>query len=332
MKALVTGGAGFIGSHLVELLLKNGFEVIVLDNLAGGHVKNFINYKDHPAFTFVNADIRDKDKIAPHFKGVDWLFHLAALADIVPSIEKPQDYFEVNVNGTFNVLECAKNAQIKRFVYAASSSCYGIAKEFPTKETSQTDPEYPYALTKYLGEQLVMHFEKVYKIPSVSLRLFNVYGPRARTTGAYGAVFGVFLAQKLNGKPFTVVGDGEQTRDFTYVEDVASAFYTAASSSITGEIFNVGSGGHYSINRLVSLLEGDIIYIPKRPAEPDCTFASVEKIEKFLNWKAQISFEEGVSKILEKIEDFKDAPIWDPKSIQEATSSWFKYLKPVESR
>jgi UDP-glucose 4-epimerase len=258
---------------------------------------------------------------------VDWVFHLAALADIVPSIEKPRDYFETNVDGTFNVLEAAKAAQVKRFLYAASSSCYGIAKEYPTPETAPATPQYPYALTKYLGEQLVLHWAQVYQLPALSLRLFNVFGPRSRTTGVYGAVFGVFLAQKLHGKPFTVVGDGKQTRDFTYVGDVAEAFYTAALSNLTNEFMNVGSSGHYSVNRLVELLGGPLTYIPKRPGEPDCTFADVNKIKQKLNWKAKTSFEEGVAKILNCIDEFKDAPLWEPKSIQEATKTWFQYLK-----
>ncbi len=265
MRTLVTGGAGFIGSHLVELLLNNGHHVIAVDNLQGGWLKNFRGFENHPQFIFINADVRDKQAIEPHFANVDWVFHLAAKADIVPSIEQPREYFETNVDGTFNVLECAKEAQVNRFLYAASSSCYGIPTQYPTPENSPMLPQYPYALTKYLGEELVRHWHLVYKLPALSLRLFNVYGPRARTTGVYGAVFGVFLAQKLHGKPFTIVGDGSQTRDFTYVTDVARAFLCAAESNVVGEIFNVGSSGHYSVNRLVELLGGPKVYIPKRP-------------------------------------------------------------------
>lgn len=327
MRTLVTGGAGFIGSHLTDILLSKGHEVIVVDNLCGGWMKNLKSAAQSKKFRFVNADIRDKKALEGLFDGVDWVFHLAALADIVPSIEKPRDYFETNVDGTFNVLEAAKKANVKRFLYAASSSCYGIAKQYPTPENATSSPQYPYALTKYLGEQLVLHWAQVYQLPAVSLRLFNVFGPRSRTTGVYGAVFGVFLAQKLHGRPYTVVGDGKQTRDFTFVKDVADAFYTAAESNITNEYMNVGSSGHYSVNRLVELLGGPITYIPKRPGEPDCTFADVSKIRRLLNWKAKTSFEEGVAQILEKIDDFKDAPLWEPKSIQEATKTWFQYLK-----
>ncbi|MFA5250754.1 MAG: SDR family oxidoreductase [Parachlamydiales bacterium] len=327
MQAIVTGGAGFIGSHLTELLLENGFKVLVLDNLSGGHLKNLKAVQNHPHFTFQKADIRKKEQIAPFFKGADFVFHLAALADIVPSIEKPRDYFETNVSGTFNVLECAQSANVKRLVYAASSSCYGIAREYPTPETAAIDPQYPYALTKYLGEELVMHWAQLYHLPALSLRLFNVYGPRARTTGAYGAVFGVFLGQKLRNKPFTVVGDGCQTRDFTYVTDVARAFYMAAQSTLSNRIFNVGSSGHYSVNRLVELLGGgEVLWIPKRPGEPESTFADVSKIQKELGWKAEVAFEKGVEKILQSLDDFKDAPLWDKAAIEKATEKWFQYL------
>lgn len=156
--------------------------------------------------------------------------------------------------------------------------------------------------------------------------MFNVYGTRSRTSGTYGAVFGVFLAQKLAGKPFTVVGSGEQTRDFTYVTDVADAFYTAAMSDLVNETFNVGSGGTYSVNRLCELLGGEIVHIPKRPGEPDCTFANTEKIEKALGWHAKVSLEEGVKKILENIDYWREAPVWTKDSIDDATKDWFKYL------
>lgn len=325
-RVLVTGGAGFIGSHLVDLLVKNGHEVVVIDDLTGGRLSNLSTQMENPLVTFHQVDIRKFHLLRPHFEGIDWVFHLAAKADIVPSIENPREYYETNVDGTFNVLECAKQANIHRFIYAASSSCYGIAEVFPTPETAKISPEYPYALTKYLGEQLILHYEKIYQIPSLSLRLFNVYGPRARTTGAYGAVFGVFLAQKLHQKPFTIVGNGTQTRDFTYVTDVAKAFFLAASSDLSGQIFNVGSGGHYSVNTLVDLLVGKKVYLPKRPGEPDCTFADITKIQRALGYEPEVCFEEGVEILLKNIEAFKDAPIWDKEKIEKATENWFKFL------
>lgn len=327
MNTLVTGGAGFIGSHLTDLLLSQGHFVTVVDNLCGGWMKNLKLAEQNPRFKFVKADIRNPNELEGLFSGIDWVFHLAALADIVPSIEKPREYFETNVDGTFNVLEASQKAGVKKFIYAASSSCYGIPNQYPTPETASALPQYPYALTKYLGEQLVLHWAQVYKLPAISLRLFNVFGPRSRTTGVYGAVFGVFLAQKLHQKPYTVVGDGLQTRDFTYVEDVADAFYTAAQSNLTNEFMNVGSSGHYSVKKLVELLGGPITYIPKRPGEPDCTFADVSKIKDLLGWRAKVSFEEGVSRILSQIESFRDAPLWEPQSIKEATKTWFQYLQ-----
>ena len=326
MKALITGGAGFIGSHLTELLINKGHEVVVVDNMTSGRMSNLKTVASHPNFRFINTDIRDHVSLKPIFDGVDWVFHLAGLADIVPSIEMPAQYFSTNVTGTFNVLECARAAGVKRLLYAASSSSYGIPDSYPTPESSPIKPQYPYALTKYMGEELVLHWAQVYKLPAISLRLFNVYGARSRTTGAYGAVFGVFLAQKLNGRPFTVVGDGNQTRDFTYVTDVAEAFLRAAKSHVSGEAMNVGSGNHYSVNRLVELLNGEVEHIPKRPGEPDCTFAETTKIKQLLGWKAQISFEEGVGKMLAHINDWKDAPVWNPASIDQATEAWFRCL------
>lgn len=328
MKTLVTGGCGFIGSHLAEQLLSEGHEVVILDNLSCGRLTNIASFENHPKLCLVTADIVDREQIAPVFAGIDWVFHLAGIADIVPSIERPDAYFQNNVLGTLNVLQCARDAGVRRLVYAASSSSYGIPAQYPTPETSPIQPQYPYAMTKYMGEELVLHWAQVYKLPAVSLRLFNVYGPRSRTSGAYGAVFGVFLAQKLNGKPYTVVGDGQQTRDFTYVSDVANAFVHAAQSEASGEAINVGSGNHYSVNYLVSLLGGEKVHIPKRPGEPDCTFADTEKIKRLLNWVPQVSFEQGVRNMLDVIEHWRDAPVWDPSSIDRATTTWFKYLGP----
>jgi UDP-glucose 4-epimerase len=325
-RCLVTGGAGFIGSHLVDRLLADGHSVVVLDNFSSGHPKNLAHALHSDRLRICEVDVADADSIADLFTGVDWVFHLAALADIVPSIERPMDYHRANVDGTVAVLESARKASVKRFVYAASSSCYGLATQFPTPETAPIKAEYPYALTKHLAESYVMHWNQVYKLPCISLRLINVYGPRARTTGAYGAVFGVFLAQKLAGKPFTIVGDGNQTRDFTFVSDVVEAFVAAAESDITGEIFNVGSGDTYSINRLVDLLAGEKIYIPKRPGEPDCTYADITKVCAALDWRPKVGFDEGVKIMLEHIEDWRDAPVWDAKGIADATREWFTHL------
>ena len=229
--------------------------------------------------------------------------------------------------GTFNVLECARKGNIKRFIYAASSSCYGIPDQYPTGEDSEIRPEYPYALTKYLGESYAMHWHKIYRLGVTSLRFFNVYGPRSRTSGAYGAVFGMFLSQKLHGRPFTVVGDGTQTRDFIFVTDVVEAcIKTAESDAAIGSIYNVGSGNTYSINYIVELLEGDSEYIPKRPGEPDSTHADVSRIRSAIGWKTKVSIEEGVKEMLRNIDYWKEAPLWDKEGIREATKTWFKYL------
>jgi UDP-glucose 4-epimerase len=326
VKALVTGGSGFIGSHVVEALLARGADVVVLDNYSTGRPQNLAHLKDEKRLRVVQADVSDAAAIAPHFAGVEKVYHLAALADIVPSIEQPTKYFDSNVVGTQRVLECARAAGVKKLVYAASSSCYGIPDTFPTPETAAIRPQYPYALTKWLGEELVRHWGQVYGMSWLSLRFFNVYGPRARTSGTYGAVFGTFLAQKLAGKPYTIVGDGTQTRDFTYVTDVADAVATAGESALSGEIMNVGSGGTYAVNRLVELLGGPKTHIPKRPGEPDCTFADTAKIRKLLGWKPKVSLEDGVKRMLERIDDWREAPVWTPESIDKATQSWFKHL------
>lgn len=326
VKCIVTGGAGFIGSHLVERLLAEGHDVVAIDNLAVGRKANLAPALDHPRFSFLEADIADHACIYPAFEGTQWVFHLGALADIVPSIQNPISYHMANVDGTVSVLEAARKVGVKRFLYAASSSCYGIPDTYPTPESAPMRPMYPYALTKMVGEQYVMHWGQTYDIPTVALRLFNVFGPRARTSGTYGAVFGVFLAQKLAGRPFTVVGDGTQTRDFTFVSDVVAAFVAAAQSDLTSEIMNVGSGGSYSVNRLVELLGGPVEYIPKRPGEPDCTFADTSKIQTILGWKPKVSFENGVAEILRHIEDWRDAPVWDAHSIAATTKAWFECL------
>ena len=322
----VTGGAGFIGSHLVERLLRDGHTVVVLDNFSTGRMQNLSPAKTRGRLRVHKLDVARFRELKPLLKGVDWVFHLAALADIVPSIQHPLQYHHSNVDATASVLEAARACGVKRFIYAASSSCYGLPDVFPTPETAPIRPMYPYALTKYLGEQYVLHWHKVYRMPCLSLRLFNVYGPRSRTAGAYGAVFGVFLAQKMADRPFTVVGDGTQTRDFTFVTDVADAFVRAAESDVAGEIFNVGSGGTYSINSLVKLLKGPVIRLPRRPGEPDCTFAATGKICKILGWRPKVGFRQGVGIMLDNIAYWKNAPVWDKKSIAAATGDWFKYL------
>lgn len=325
-RCIVTGGAGFIGSHLVERLLSDGCEVVAIDNLATGRLRNLAHLRDKPGFEFVEADVVDLARIAACFEPGDHVFHLAALADIVPSIQRPLDYHRTNVDGTIAVLEAARAAGAGRVIYAASSSCYGLPDAFPTPETAPARPQYPYALSKWLGESIALGWQTIYGLPVVSLRLFNVYGPRSRTSGTYGAVFGVFLAQKLAAQPFTVVGDGTQTRDFTFVTDVVDAFVRAARSELRGEVLNVGTGAPQSVNRLVELLGGPVVHIPKRPGEPDCTQADASRLRALLGWRPRTSFEQGVAAMLERIEDWREAPVWRPDTIAAATREWFEYL------
>jgi UDP-glucose 4-epimerase len=326
-RVLITGGAGFIGSHTVDNFLKKGFKVRVIDNLIGGNLKNIEHLKNNKNFQFEKQDILNLDKVRKFISECDYVVHFAGIGDIVPSIKYPKKYFENNVLGTVKVLDFLDPKKIKKFVYAASSSCYGKAKT-PTDENHNINPLYPYALSKYQGEQIALHWHKVYKFPVNSIRIFNAYGTRSRTTGAYGAVFGVFLKQLIAKQPLTVVGDGSQRRDFLYVSDVAEAFYLATTTKITGSIWNLGSGNPQSVKKLVQLLKPKkVIFIPKRPGEPNITYANIKKIQKDLKWKPIISFEEGVSKILNNIEYWRNAPLWNKSNIAKETKLWFKYLK-----
>jgi UDP-glucose 4-epimerase len=314
---VVSGGCGFLGSHLAEALLAQGRKVAIID------IQPW-KYKPHPNLEVVIGDIRD----AFEFKNVDRIFHLAALADIIPSIEKPEEYYETNVTGTFNMLQAARNAGCQKFIYAASASCYGIESDLVggTAEYDDCNPQYPYALTKYMGEQLVIHWMKVYKIPAISLRLFNVYGLRHRTNGAYGAMFGTFLAQLANQKPVTIVGDGSQKRDFVHVSDVVNAMIIAADSKETG-IYNVGTGNPSSVMDIVKMLGAkDIAFLPERPGEPNITCAYIDKIKRQLDWKPKMSIQDGVKELLDNIESYRDAKVWEFDTIAKATKSWFEAL------
>lgn len=322
---LITGGAGFIGSHMVDVALEAGLRVRVVDDLSGGREANLAHHASNPDLSCEWCDIRDLQAGAPLFEGVDMVVHFAGIGDIVPSIERPIEYMSVNVQGTVRVLECARAASVSRFVYAASSSCYGIA-DVPTREDHPIRPQYPYALSKYQGEQAALHWHQVYGLPVNAVRIFNAYGTRVRTTGAYGAVFGVFFKQKLEGKPYTVVGDGTQSRDFLYASDVARAFLAAARTDLTGKVWNLGAGDPQSVNRLVELLGGDTVHVPRRPGEPDCTWADITAITRDLGWTPQVSFEDGVARMMAEIEVWKDAPLWDPVTIAQATKSWFRYM------
>ena len=325
-RAVVTGGAGFIGSHMVDLLVERGFGVDVIDNLVTGRPENLAHHQGNANVRFHVTDMCELPPDGPLFRGVDYVFHFGGIGDIVPSIERPLDYMRSNVNGTLAVLEASRRAGVRKVIYAASSSCYGLATELPTSESAPIQPEYPYALSKWLGECAALHWSRVYRLPVNSIRMFNVYGPRVRTTGAYGAVFGVFLAQRLHGKPLTVVGDGTQRRDFVFVTDVARAFLLAAESDRTGEVFNLGSDNPQTVSRLVDLIGGTVVHVPKRPGEPDCTWADIGKIRRQLGWEPTVSFEKGVATMMAHIEDWRSAPVWTPEKIDAATRTWFEYL------
>jgi len=326
MKCLVTGGAGFIGSNLVDELVSKKHKVIVLDNFSTGRLSNLSKHKKKYV-KIVKIDISNSKNLDKYFKGVQCVFHLAGLADIIPSIKNPEKYFQTNVVGTINIVKAAKKANIKKFIYAASASCYGIPKKYPIKESAKINVMYPYAFTKWQAEEIIMHWVKVYNFPAISIRFFNAYGPRSRTSGAYGAVFGVFLAQKLANKPLTIVGSGNQTRDFIHVNDLVTGILRAAKSKKVGEIYNIGSGKEVKINKIASLIGGKKIHIPKRPGEPNRSLADISKIKRDLGWKPKIKIEDGIKNLLKQIHYWKDAPVWTPKSIKKETKIWFRLLK-----
>ncbi len=323
MRYVVTGGAGFIGSHLVDTLIADGNSVVVIDSLVSGKKSNLAGSWEN--IEFHQADVA-ADDISDFFIGVDAVFHLAALADIVPSIVDPVGYMTTNVLGTLRVLEEVRKHNIRRVVYAASSSCYGLAEEVPTKETSRIQPTYPYALSKWMGEEMVMHWGELYKFEVLSLRLFNVYGPRARTSGNYGAVLGVFFAQHLAELPLTVVGDGTQTRDFVYVQDVVAAFVAASKCNTKGVSINIGASNPVSVNEVARIVGGQIVNIPRRPGEPDTTHADISLAKRYLDWSPMTTFEAGMKLTIEQIQSWKDAPIWSVENIAAATADWFKFL------
>ena len=329
MKVIVTGGAGFIGSHLVELLVnkKEIKKIIIIDNLKDGSTKNIKKILKNKKVILKKIDIRNHKDLLKIFKYTKCVFHLAAMSDVVPSITDPKNYLETNIIGTMNVLEAMRKNKVKRIIYAASSSCYGIPKRYPTNENEKINPKYPYAFSKNVGEQLISHWSNVYNIEYISLRLFNVYGTRSRTHGAYGAALGVFLKQKLSGKPFTIVGDGNQKRDFINVKDISEVFYKSFVTKKKNKIYNVGSGKTLSVNKLVSLIGGKRVFIPKRPGEPNITHANISLIKSDLNWKPKISIDDGMRDVLKNINYWKKSTLWTKDKIKKATKDWFKYLK-----
>lgn len=293
-KILVTGGAGFIGSNLVDALIKRGDNVIIIDNLSGGKKENI-----NPKANFYEKDLRNYNDIYPLFKEIDYVFHLAAMPRVQVSIEKPIETNENNVSATLNVLFASKETGVKKFIYSASSSAYGNQKQMPLIETMKTAPMSPYGLQKYIGEEYARIFSLVYKLKTVSLRYFNVYGPKMSEQGDYATVIAKFLKQKRNGLPLTITGDGTQTRDFTHVFDVVRANILASESDKTGngEVINIGAGNNASVNKIAKLIDGEIKRIEAR-LEPHDTLADNKKAFKLLNWKPEISLEKGISDLL----------------------------------
>ena len=294
-KCLITGGAGFIGSNLVDALVKKGYDVLVLDNLSTGKRENV-----NPQAKFFEADLRDFNAIRPLFEDIDYVFHEAALPRIPLSIEKPIETNEINVKGTLHALVASKEAGVKKFIYASSSSALGGAATIPMREDGVCRPLNPYALQKYVGELYCRIFSAIYKLPTVSLRYFNVYGPRQPREGAYVPVIGIFLTQKAAGQPLTITGDGEQRRDFTHVSDVARANILALESSKTGsgEVMNIGAGKNHSINEIAKMIGGNIQYIPLPAGEMRDTLADISRAKELLGWEPQMKLEDGIKDLI----------------------------------
>ncbi|KKU57212.1 MAG: hypothetical protein UX81_C0042G0003 [Parcubacteria group bacterium GW2011_GWA2_47_12] len=296
-KAVVTGGAGFIGSHIADALIERGFEVHIIDNLSGGKRENV-----NAQAVFHKIDIRNLEDITPIIKGAKFVFHLAALPRVQYSIEHPVETHEVNVTGTQNVLIAARECGVKRVVYSASSSAYGDQKVMPLVETMTPNPKSPYGLHKYVGEVYARVWSEIYGLETVSLRYFNVYGPRINPDGAYPLAIGKFFKLRRTGKPLTIWGDGTQTRDFTHVRDVVRANLLAAESPKVGkgEVINIGAGRNFSINDVAKLIGGSIVHEPAR-LEPHDTLADNSLAKKLLGWKPEVTLEEGIAELKENV-------------------------------
>ncbi len=292
-KVVVTGGAGFIGSHIVDALVERGFDVHIIDNLSGGK-KEHLN----STATFHQADIRNLEEIQPIIKGAQYLFHLAALPRVQYSIAHPEETHEVNVTGTLNVLIAAKEGGVGRVIYSASSSAYGDQQTMPLREEMTVSPKSPYGLHKYIGEQYCRIWSEVYGLQTVSLRYFNIYGPRLNPDGAYALAIGKFLKQRKEGKPLTIWGDGTQTRDFTHVRDAVRANLLAAESKKVGkgEVINIGAGRNYSVQNLAKLIGGKVVHEPPR-LEPRDTLADNRLAKKLLGWEPEVTLEEGIKEL-----------------------------------
>jgi len=298
---LVTGGAGFIGSHLVDGLLERGLNVRTIDNFATGQRENL-----NPRAQLVEADIRDLESIREAFEDVDTVFHTAALPRVPLSIEKPIETHTVNALGTLNVLMAAREAGVRRFVYSGSSSVYGNQPTLPLREEMKPGPLNPYALQKLIGEQYCGLFRKLYGMETLTLRYFNVFGPRMTTAGAYVTVIGVFLRLRREDRPLTIHGDGTQSRDFTHVSDVVRANLLAMNCDIAdGRALNIGPGKAVSINRIAEIIGGPLSYQASRAGDMRHTLADFSQAENILGWRPQVSTDEGLNELIE-LEGLRD--------------------------
>ena len=332
--AVVTGGAGFIGSHMVDLLVERGYAVRVIDNLVGGREANLAQHAGNPDVVFEQSrHPRAPAGTTRCSPARDYVFHFAGIGDIVPSIERPIEYMSVNVQGTVHMLECARACGRQEVRLCGVVVLLRACRRRRPREDHPIAPQYPYALSKYQGEQAALHWHQVYRLPVNSIRIFNAYGTRSRTSGAYGAVFGVFLRQKLAGKPFTVVGDGTQRRDFLYVTDVAAGVPARRREPAwTGEIWNLGAGNPQSVNRLVELLGGPVVHIPKRPGEPDCTFADIAQDHGASSAGSRKSASRrGCSACLPTSTIGATRRCGTPESIAKATARWFNTLSSPQA-
>jgi len=319
---LVTGGAGFIGSHLVEALVAGAHEVEVWDDLSTGH-REVVS----PAATFHRRRLTPREAHWETTPGpFDVIFHLAGRAQLVNSVAEPESYYEHNVMACVAIMNYARRVGCGRLVYAASASCYGARPPSPVGEDAPLDPVHPYGISKWLGEETLLRLGALYQIPTTSLRLFNVYGPRVVTPGeAYGAVLPVFLAQRANGAPLTVIGAGTQRRDFVWVDDVVEAFMRAATASTVG-VFNIGTGVSTSMLELVRLIGGPVVHIPSRGGEPIDIRADTSRARVALRWTPVTTVAEGVLRLLDGLDAWQAAPVWGPDDIAAATAAWHACL------
>jgi len=290
MKCLVTGGAGFIGSHIVGKLLENNHHVVVIDN-ESSEANDAFNWYEDDAENHV-VDIRDFDACRPLFEGVDYVFHLAAHSRIQLAMQRPKECLETNYFGTYNMLECARQAGVRRFVNSSTSSSYGLLNEPPLQEDMKTDCLNPYSASKVGAETLCEMYYRLHGLRTITLRYFNVYGPRQPLKGIYAPVIGLFEEQKKRGESLTIVGDGEQRRDFTHVYDVVDANINAMMTNFSGVTVNIGSGKNYSVNEIAAFISDDTVNIPARPGEARETLADNSRAQKLLSWTPKCTLED----------------------------------------